>query len=112
MDTIYGLIHWDVATWQRKALQVDDHEGRTKGLAAAGALAVTSDGRFALAPEPNVSEWNVWRLSDRQTVHRRIAGGARVNSAMPSGAACALVALDDSPTNAQVSGDPGTRKSK
>lgn len=111
MDTIYGIIHWDVATWQRKALQVDDHEGRTNGLAAAGALAVTSDGRFALA-EPYVSEWNVWRLSDRQTVHRRIAGGARVNSAMPSGEAYALVALDDSPTNAQVSGDPGTRKSK
>ena len=36
-DTIYGIIHWDVATWQRKALQVDDHEGRTKGIAAARA---------------------------------------------------------------------------
>ena len=95
MDTIYGIIHWDAATWRRKALQVDDHEGRTKGFAASGALAVTSDGRFALAPETYVSEWNVWRLCDRQTVHRRIAGGARVNSAMPSGEAYALVALDD-----------------
>ena len=62
-DTIYGIIHWDVATWQRKALQVDDHD---------------ESGR-------------VYPLSF-------------VAVSMGSGA--------HSPTNARVSGDPGTRKSK
>jgi WD40 repeat protein len=94
-DTIYGVLHWDVATWRRKALQVDDHEGRATRYAASGALVVTGDGRYALAPEPYVSNWSVWQLSDRQTVHRDVAGPARIASAIPCGRSGALVALED-----------------
>lgn len=94
-DTLYGVHHFDTATWRWKALQLDDHERTQASYAASGRLAITSDGRFALAPEPYVAEWSVWRLSDRKMEHLHIHCRGRVSRAIAAGDSCVVVAFDD-----------------